>query len=140
MDSDNIGHNRLILRIQPNEGIVMNFGMKKPGEGFHIENVSMDFHYSKLTSEPLPEAYERLLLDVLNGDPTLYARNDAVEACWRYISPILNLWSTDNKIGLYGYNSGTWGPEEANSLFENKNQSWHNPCPNISNDGKNCEL
>ncbi len=140
MSRDSIRHNKLILRIQPDEGIVMNFGMKQPGEGFHIKNVSMDFHYSDLTSESLPDAYERLLLDVLNGDPTLYARNDAVEACWRYISPVLEEWENNDKIRLYQYPAGTWGPKEADQLFENDENTWHNPCPNLTNKGNNCEL
>ncbi|MBN2282096.1 MAG: glucose-6-phosphate dehydrogenase [Candidatus Marinimicrobia bacterium] len=138
--SKNISHNKLILRIQPDEGIVMNFGMKKPGEGFQIKNVSMDFHYSDLTSKSLPDAYERLLLDVLNGDPTLYARNDAVEACWRYIDPILKEWQTNDAIGLYSYPAGSWGPVEASRLFENKDQSWHNPCPSLTAKGENCNV
>ncbi len=132
--------NKLILRIQPDEGIVINFGMKKPGEGFDINNVSMDFHYSDLSSKPLPEAYERLLLDALNGDPALYARNDAVEACWNYISPILNAWTENPEIGLYGYPAGTWGPKEADKLFENSQHKWHNPCPNLTKNGEHCEL
>jgi len=138
--SKNVGHNKLILRIQPDEGIVMDFGMKKPGEGFHIKNVSMDFHYSDLTNKTLPDSYERLLLDVLNGDPTLYARNDAVEACWKYIDPVIEQWQNNDSIGMYSYPAGSWGPVEASRLFENKNQSWHNPCPNLSKKGKNCNV
>ena len=138
--SKNVDHNKLILRIQPDEGIVMDFGMKKPGEGFHIENVSMDFHYSDLTSKELPDAYERLLLDVLNGDPTLYARNDAVEACWKYIDPVLEAWNSNPHIGIYNYPVGSWGPKEAKQLFENKNQSWHNPCPSLNKKGKDCDV
>jgi len=140
MGAENVGHNKLILRIQPDEGIVLSFGMKKPGEGFRIETVSMDFHYSDLTTHPLPDSYERLLLDVLNGDPTLYARNDAVEACWKYITPVLTAWQENPHLKLYPYKAGSWGPEEANLLFENQKPDWHNPCPNLTTRGKNCGL
>lgn len=137
---EHVSHNKLILRIQPDEGIVIKFGMKKPGEGFNIKNVSMDFHYSDLGSEPLPEAYERLLLDALLGDPTLYARADAVEACWKFINPILDKWETDNSIGLYGYPAGTWGPDQAKNLFEKSGQDWHLPCDTINEEDNYCEL
>ncbi len=140
MSMTELGHNKLILRIQPDEGIVMSFGMKKPGEGFHIKKVNMNFHYSNLTSNPLPDAYERLLLDVLAGDPTLYARNDAVEACWRFITPILEAWQNSKDIPLYFYSAGSWGPEAAKQIFENTKSKWHNPCQNLTEMGDNCEL
>lgn len=140
IQSDRIAHNRLILRIQPDEGIVIKFGMKQPGEGFNIKNVSMDFHYSDLGSDPLPEAYERLLLDALLGDPTLYARADAVEACWKFITPILNKWEANPEIGLYGYPAGSWGPKEAQKLFANSEQDWHLPCETKNKEDDFCEL
>lgn len=135
-----VGANKLILRIQPDEGIVIKFGMKQPGEGFNIKTVSMDFHYSDLGSESLPEAYERLLLDAFIGDPTLFARADAVEACWEFITPIINKWKQDPEVGLYGYPAGTWGPKEADNLFENEEQEWRQSCENITDNGNFCEL
>jgi len=137
---EDVTPNKLILRIQPDEGIVIKFGMKQPGEGFNIKTVSMDFHYSDLGNEPLPEAYERLLLDALLGDPTLYARADAVEACWKYITPILEKWEKDPDVGLYGYPAGTWGPKEANSIFEKPGQKWHKPCDTLTKEDDFCEL
>ena len=84
--------NQLILRIQPDEGILLNFGMKMPGAGFQVEKVNMDFHYSDFGDTPVPQAYERLLLDCMQGDSTLFARGDAVEACWEFVDPILREW------------------------------------------------
>ena len=132
--------NQLIIRIQPDEGILLKFGMKKPGAGFEIREVNMDFHYSDLSDVYLPDAYERLLLDCMLGDATLYARADAVEACWNFVTPILRAWkeNPDNKI--YGYPAGTWGPVEARDLFEDPAEDWRQPCRNLSNDGIYCEL
>ena len=132
--------NQLIIRIQPDEGILLKFGMKMPGAGFNIKNVNMDFHYSDLSNVYLPSAYERLLLDCILGDATLYARNDAVEACWKFVDPILKAWKDNPDIKVYGYPSGTWGPAESFSLFEGKKQEWRYPCKNLSDDGLYCEL
>src|SRR4030065_801405 len=111
--------NELIIRIQPDEGILLKFGMKMPGAGFQIKDVNMNFHYSDLGDAYIPEAYERLLLDCILGDATLYARTDAVEACWRYVDPILLAWGGRPDIKIYGYPVGTWGPKEAHELFDN---------------------
>ena len=132
--------NQLILRIQPDEGILLKFGMKLPGEGFEIKTVDMDFHYSDLANAGLPEAYERLLLDCMLGDATLYARADAVEACWTFLTPILDAWASDPRCRLHGYPAGTWGPKEAMSLFNEQGEDWRYPCKNLSNDGQYCEL
>lgn len=132
--------NQLILRIQPDEGILLRFGMKVPGAGFTIKNVSMDFHYSDLADSVLPEAYERLLLDALNGDGTLYARADAVEAAWRFVAPIQEAWATDPAIKLSGYPAGTWGPREAAALFDSPEEEWRYPCKSLTGDESYCEL
>ncbi|MFW5754847.1 MAG: glucose-6-phosphate dehydrogenase, partial [Marinilabiliaceae bacterium] len=84
--------NQLVIRIQPDEGLLLKFGMKVPGAGFRVQDVNMDFHYSELGDTYLPSAYERLLLDCMLGDPTLYSRGDAVEAAWKFIDPILKTW------------------------------------------------
>lgn len=132
--------NQLIIRIQPDEGILLKFGMKMPGSGFNIQNVNMDFHYSDLSDVYLPSAYERLLLDCILGDATLYARNDAVEACWKFVDPILKAWKENPDIKIFGYPSGTWGPAESFALFEGDKNEWRYPCKNLSDDGLYCEL
>ncbi|NOZ61375.1 MAG: glucose-6-phosphate dehydrogenase [Calditrichaeota bacterium] len=135
------GDNFLIIRIQPDEGIVLRFGMKVPGAGFKIKTVDMDFHYSDLGGDTkLPDAYERLLLDCMLGDATLYARADAVDACWEFIMPILRAWQKNPDIKLFGYPSGTWGPEETRKLIEGPHVDWHYPCANLSQDTGHCEL
>ncbi len=132
--------NQLIIRIQPNEGILLKFGMKVPGAGFDVHTVNMDFHYSSLSDVILPEAYQRLLLDCMYNDSTLYSRADAVESTWHFINPILDAWKNEDDIPLYGYPSGTWGPEIADNLIEEPNLTWRYPCKNLADDGIYCEL
>jgi glucose-6-phosphate 1-dehydrogenase len=131
--------NLLIIRIQPDEGILLKFGMKEPGAGFRVNQVNMDFHYSSLADIHLPSAYERLLLDCLNGDPTLFSRGDTVQAAWTFIQPILDAWENDSSIPVYGYPAGTWGPYESDTLIEGE-KTWRYPCKNLSDDGLYCEL
>ena len=131
-------NNQLIIRIQPDEGILLKFGMKVPGAGFNVQTVNMDFHYDDLANTHLPSAYERLLLDCMQGDATLYSRGDAVEEAWEFVQPILNAWQKNNDIPIYGYPAGTWGPEVAETLIDNSN--WRYPCKNLSDDGNYCEL
>ncbi|MBU0756405.1 MAG: glucose-6-phosphate dehydrogenase [Planctomycetes bacterium] len=132
--------NQLVIRIQPDEGILLRFGMKVPGAGFKIQDVPMDFRYSTLADTYIASAYERLLLDSLLGDATLYARSDAVEACWKFISPILEAWDELPEIPIHGYPAGTWGPKEARNLFDNPEMDWRYPCKNLAMDGVYCEL
>ncbi len=136
-----MGHtnNQLIIRIQPDEGILLKFGMKTPGAGFKVQGVNMDFHYSDLAVSKIPAAYERLLLDCMQGDATLYARGDTVEEAWSFVQPILNAWETNPEIPIYGYPAGTWGPEDSDRLI-GKGQGWRYPCKNLTNDGLYCEL
>ncbi|GLR20195.1 glucose-6-phosphate dehydrogenase [Portibacter lacus] len=110
-------NNKLIIRIQPNEGIMLNFGMKLPGQGFSVENVDMDFNYSDLSEDDVPEAYERLLLDVMQGDATLYALGAEVEEAWAFVDPVLEAWKNDKDIELHQYKAGTWGPKAADKLL-----------------------
>lgn len=134
-------HNQLVIRIQPDEGILLKFGMKVPGAGFEVQNVNMDFHYDSLKDVHLPSAYERLLLDCMQGDSTLYSRGDAAEAAWEFVQPILDTWANNPKAPLYGYPAGTWGPDGVvEGLLEEKDISWRYPCKNLSNDGEYCEL
>jgi len=131
--------NQLIIRIQPDEGILLKLGMKEPGAGFKVNQVNMDFHYSDLANVKLPSAYERLLLDCLHGDATLYSRGDTVEAAWNFIQPILDAWANDPSIPIYGYPAGTWGPYQSDGLMEGENM-WRYPCKNLADDGLYCEL
>jgi glucose-6-phosphate 1-dehydrogenase len=131
--------NQLIVRIQPDEGILLKFGMKEPGSGFNVKPVNMDFHYSELADTKLPTAYERLLLDCILGDATLYSRGDTVETAWQFVQPILDAWENDLTIPVYGYPAGTWGPRESDNLVEGSS-TWRYPCKNLSDDGLYCEL
>lgn len=132
--------NVLVLRIQPNEGILLKFAMKIPGAGYNTDQVNMDFHYDELSNIYVPEAYERLILDCMQGDATLYARGDSTEAAWEFIDPILKAWEKDKNIPIYGYPAGTWGPEHADNLIDGKNMRWRYPCSNLTDDGNYCEL
>lgn len=132
--------NRLVIRIQPDEGILLTFGLKVPGAGFHVRNVGMDFHYTDLSGTRLPSAYERLLLDCMLEDTTLYARGDAVEACWEAVEPILHAWQDDPAIPMHGYPAGSWGPRQADDLIAEPEMTWRYPCKNLSEQGAYCEL
>jgi glucose-6-phosphate 1-dehydrogenase len=91
-----------------------------------------------LADKYLPSAYERLLLDAMQGDATLYARGDAVEEAWKFVQPIINAWRTNPEIPIYGYPAGTWGPEDSDKLISNG--TWRYPCKNLTDDGLYCEL
>ncbi|MEN8230036.1 MAG: glucose-6-phosphate dehydrogenase [Bacteroidota bacterium] len=132
--------NQLVIRIQPDEGILLKFGMKVQGAGFKVQDVNMDFHYKELMNNYIPEAYQRLLLDCMQGDSTLYARGDTVEEAWRFVDPIMKAWEEDHGIPLHGYPCGTWGPEIADQMIEGKDHTWRYPCKNLADDGLYCEL
>lgn len=132
--------NMLIMRIQPDEGVLLKIGLKVPGAGFDVKTVNVDFLYSDMADSYLPDAYERLLLDGMQGDATLYARGDSVEAAWKFVDPILDAWENDPDVPIYGYPAGTWGPENADELIEGDNMIWRYPCANLTNDGMYCEL
>ena len=132
--------NQLVIRIQPDEGILLKFGMKVPGMGFNVEKVDMDFHYSDLAGSYVPSAYERLLLDAMQGDSTLYARGDAVEAAWAFVDPILKAWESNPDIPVYGYPAGSWGPENADELIDGVELTWRYPCNSLTEDKNYCEL
>ncbi len=132
--------NQLVLRIQPDEGMLLKFGMKTPGAGFDVQNVNMDFHYSDLTDQRIPSAYERLIFDAINGDSTLFARTEEVIEAWKFVMPVLDAWKNDHTVPLYGYPAGTWGPKGADELIEGKWITWRYPCKNLADDGIYCEL
>jgi glucose-6-phosphate 1-dehydrogenase len=137
-----VGHscNQLVIRIQPDEGILLKFGMKTPGAGFDVQSVNMDFHYSDLAHQRVPSAYERLLYDSMKGDATLFARTEEVIEAWKFLDPVIDSWKNDHDIHVYGYPAGTWGPEKADELIEEKDMTWRYPCKNLADDGVYCEL
>jgi glucose-6-phosphate 1-dehydrogenase len=120
----NAGANLLVLRIQPNEGASLAFQAKIPGSRRRLQEVRMDFRYGTAFASPPPEAYERLLLDVLLGDPSLYTRTDAVEAAWKFVNPILEAWEAPGAPRPLPYPAGTWGPEAADRLMEGTETEW----------------
>ena len=122
--------NRLVIRIQPDEGISLKFGLKVPGAGFQATQVSMDFNYSSLADITLPDAYARLLLDAMRGDSTLFARSDAVEAGWKFTDPILEFWKKSNEpIPIYP--AGSEGTKEGVDLrLEHSSASCQLPIKN----------
>lgn len=132
--------NKLILRIQPNEGTVLKFGMKVPGPGFDIKQVEMDFTYDRLGGAPVGDAYSRLIEDCILGDQTLFTRSDAVEASWNFFDPVLKYWEENPKASLFGYPAGTWGPLESEEMMKEHGASWTNPCKNLTNTDQYCEL
>jgi glucose-6-phosphate 1-dehydrogenase len=117
--------NWLIIRVQPDEGISIKFAAKVPGQMIQIRPVSMDFQYGTSFGKKSPEAYERLLLDAMIGDATLYARADMVELSWDLVMPILHAWEKDPNISIY--TAGTWGAEEAERLIEKEWRKWRRP-------------
>ncbi|MBU2997404.1 glucose-6-phosphate dehydrogenase [Cellulophaga baltica] len=131
--------NKLIIRIQPDEGVLIKFGVKVPGQGFQVERANLDFYYSSLPNANIMEAYERLLLDAMQGDATLYARADEVEAAWSFVDPILNYWERDENVNTYGYPAGTWGPRNSDDLIDDE-YTWRNPGENLVDDSGYCVI
>jgi len=117
--------NRLIISIQPELEISLLFENKVPGLQMKLEAVDMDFTYQDAYTESLPEAYEALLLDVLNGDPTLFMRADQVEAAWKVVMPVLDAWKKYPGKQLHFYPAGTWGPEAALNLIKPHAEKWY---------------
>ncbi|HEX8199554.1 MAG TPA: glucose-6-phosphate dehydrogenase [Isosphaeraceae bacterium] len=118
------GSNLLVLRIQPKEGTSLAFQAKIPGSRRRLQQVRMDFRYGTAFAIPSPEAYERLLLDVMLGDPTLFTRTDEVDSAWRFITAILKAWAAPGAPPPHAYPAGTWGPEAADVLTARHADSW----------------
>jgi glucose-6-phosphate 1-dehydrogenase len=114
----------LAIRIQPDEGIALRFVAKVPGPTMTLRPVTMDFRYGSTFGGSGPEAYERLILDAMLGDPTLFARSDEVSAAWRFITPVLEAWAKMPPPVFPNYPAGTWGPQAANDLIERDGRSW----------------
>jgi glucose-6-phosphate 1-dehydrogenase len=125
--------NLLVMRIQPNEGISLSFQVKIPGVEYaltpdiEVAPVRMEFNYERDLGAEIPPAYETLLLDVMIGEPTLFARSDEVEAQWRVVDPLLKYWETHTKKPLPEYPAGSWGPPEADKLLAREGLHWHDP-------------
>jgi len=121
--------NALVLRIQPNEGITMKFGAKVPGPSIQVRSVNMDFSYGTSFADDLPDAYERLLLDVMIGDPSLFPRWDTVEESWQIIQPILDRWAETPPSEFPNYEAGEWGPKAADELIarHSRGRRWRRP-------------
>ena len=118
------GANLLILRIQPNEGASLAIQAKIPGSRRRLQEVRMDFRYGTAFAVPPPEAYERLLLDVMLGDPTLFTRTDEVDAAWQFITQVLDAWDAPDSARPVTYPAGTWGPPEADALVAADGVKW----------------
>ena len=120
--------NQLIIRIQPDEGITLRFAVKVPGQITHIRDVNMDFRYGSSFGVQLAEAYERLLLDCILGDSTLYARKDMTERGWEIVMPILEEWAAwKGNASFPNYEAGSWGPQAADELIERQARHWRRP-------------
>jgi glucose-6-phosphate 1-dehydrogenase len=119
--------NVLVFRIQPDEGISLSFATKRPGMSLDLQPVRMDFRYGESFRGPLPEAYERLILDALRGDATLFMRSDELIAAWEFITPILQAWQEQPRPPFPNYEPGSWGPAEADRLMQGCRGRWRQP-------------
>jgi len=121
-----LGENALVIRVQPDEGVTMRFGSKVPGVGMNVRDVTMDFGYGHAFTEASPEAYERLILDVLLGDPPLFPRHEEVELSWKILDPIEEFWAKQPGQPEQ-YRPGTWGPDSADKMMAIDGRAWRRP-------------
>jgi glucose-6-phosphate 1-dehydrogenase len=121
-----LGQNALVIRVQPDEGVTIRFGSKVPGAGSNVRDVTMDFGYGHAFTEASPEAYERLILDVLLGDPPLFPRHEEVELSWKILDPVEKYWASQN-TPLEQYAPGSWGPASADALLARDGRVWRRP-------------
>ena len=128
-DTEELGANQLVVRVQPDEGMTLRFGSKVPGSSMEVRDVAMDFQYGEAFTEASPEAYERLLLDVLLGDASLFPHNAEVEDSWRVIDPIEDYWAERNEAGDGPelYRAGEWGPAAADEMLARDGRRWRRP-------------
>ncbi|HVV18873.1 MAG TPA: glucose-6-phosphate dehydrogenase, partial [Pseudonocardiaceae bacterium] len=123
--TDELGQNALVVRVQPDEGVTIRFGSKVPGNQMEVRDVSMDFGYGHAFTESSPEAYERLILDMLLGEPSLFPVNDEVELSWEILDPVLRSWATSGRPDPY--DAGSWGPASADKMMERTGRKWRRP-------------
>jgi glucose-6-phosphate 1-dehydrogenase len=123
--TEELGENAIVIRVQPDEGVTMRFGSKVPGTQMEVRDVTMDFGYGNAFTESSPEAYERLILDVLLGDPPLFPRHEEVELSWKILDPIVEYWAARGKPDTY--EAGTWGPESAVKMLARDGRTWRRP-------------
>jgi glucose-6-phosphate 1-dehydrogenase len=123
--TEELGRNALVVRVQPDEGITMRFGSKVPGTAMEVRDVTMDFGYGHAFTESSPEAYERLILDVLLGEPPLFPRHEEVELSWRILDPIERFWA--KRGAPEQYPAGTWGPRGADEMMARDGRAWRLP-------------
>jgi glucose-6-phosphate 1-dehydrogenase len=123
--TEELGQNALVVRVQPDEGVTMRFGSKVPGPTMEVRDVNMDFAYGQAFTESSPEAYERLLLDVLLGEPSLFPSNEEVERSWEILDPVLEFWALEGKPEAYP--AGSWGPGSAHGMIERTGRKWRRP-------------
>jgi glucose-6-phosphate 1-dehydrogenase len=125
-DTEELGANALVIRVQPDEGTTIRFGSKVPGPTMEVRDVSMDFLYGQSFTESSPEAYERLILDVLLGVPSLFPQDEEVELSWQILDPIEEFWAQSG-TKPDGYTAGTWGPASADAMMARDGRSWRRP-------------
>ena len=123
--TESLTHNALVIRVQPDEGVTLRFGAKVPGPEMEIRDVNMDFAYGGSFTEASPEAYERLILDVLLGDPPLFPRQDEVEQSWRILDPFVAAWAEQGRPEQYS--AGTWGPTGSDEMLARDGRAWRRP-------------
>jgi glucose-6-phosphate 1-dehydrogenase len=120
-----ISANQLIIRLQPDEGVKQSLMIKDPGPGgMRLRNVSLDMSFAAAFNVRSPDAYERLLMDTIRANQTLFMRRDEVEAAWEWVDPILKGWDETAQVAQ-GYTAGTWGPSQAIALIERDGRTWH---------------
>lgn len=120
-----LGNNAVVIRIQPDEGVLMRFGSKVPGNSMEVRDVNMDFSYTEAFTEESPEAYERLILDALLDEASLFPTNEEVELSWEILDPIIDYWAENGRPAEYS--AGSWGPETANAMLARDGRSWRRP-------------
>jgi glucose-6-phosphate 1-dehydrogenase len=123
--TEELGQNALVIRVQPDEGLALRFGSKVPGTAMEVRDVTMDFAYGEAFTESSPEAYERLILDVLIGEAPLFPRHEEVEQSWRVLDPVEEYWATQGQPEPYA--SGTWGPPSAHTMLARDGRTWRRP-------------
>ena len=121
--------NRLVIQVQPAEGMQIHFQTKVPDAGMKMRQTDLNFNYQQEFKGVMPEAYERLLLDALEGDASLFARADEVEAAWKICDPILKAWESQDRPTLYMYDPGFWGPTECTDWMRDQGREWFDTCP-----------